>query len=81
MRKVKSLKAVSIKTPVTRLDVAPAPGQTAAALGPWLADLAPALGAAGITLVGAIAPGTETVLTEDGRHALIVELGETPPKA
>lgn len=81
VRKVKSLKAVSIKTPVTRLDVAPAPGQTAAALGPWLADLAPALGAASITLVGSLAPGAETVLTEDGRHALIVELGETPPKA
>jgi hypothetical protein len=60
--------------------VAPAAGQAPAPLGPWLDDLAPALAASSIELLPGIAAGDETIVTEDGRHALIVELGEAPAK-
>ena len=71
VRKVKSERKVSIKTPVTKLAVAPA-AEPVAGLERLFADLAPTVSATGIEQAGSLSG--DTVATEDGRHNLVVEL-------
>jgi len=74
VRKLKSERKVSIKTPVTRLVVAPAAG-TVAGIERVFADLAPTVSAAGIDQAASLTG--ETVATEDGMFNLTIELGES----
>jgi valyl-tRNA synthetase len=74
VRKYKSELKVSIKTPVTKLVVAPAAGAVAG-IERTFADLAPTVSAAGIERAAALTG--ETVATEDGTFILAIELGES----
>jgi valyl-tRNA synthetase len=71
VRKVKSERKVSIKTPVTRLVVVPAEGAVAG-IERTFADLAPTVSAGGIEQAATLAG--DTVATEDGTFNLVVEL-------
>jgi valyl-tRNA synthetase len=74
VRKYKSELKVSIKTPVTRLVVAPAAGAVAG-IERTFADLAPTVSASGIETAEVLTG--ETVATEDGTFTLVIELGES----
>jgi valyl-tRNA synthetase len=74
VRKMKSERKVSIKTPVTKLVVAPVAGGVAG-IERTFADLAPTVSAAGIDQ--AVTLDGETVATEDGAFNLVIELGES----
>jgi len=71
VRKLKSERKVSIKTPVTRLVVSPA-GGAVAGIERIFADLAPTVSAAGIDQAASLTG--ETVATEDGAFNLVIEL-------
>jgi valyl-tRNA synthetase len=71
VRKLKSERKVSIKTPVTALVVAPA-AEPVTGIERLFADLAPTVSATGIEQAATLAG--ETVATEDGRFNLRIEL-------
>ncbi len=71
VRKLKSERKVSIKTPVTKLVVSAAAGAVAG-IERTFTDLAPTVSAAGIDQVAALTG--ETIATEDGMFNLTIEL-------